>query len=96
MLWLPGLCSNVWEAPEDMSLAQAEHHDHSKANPHNLSSVPRFTPINKMNSGESSCHGMPPDQQLINSMYAPHRTAAVASMGAAAGDAVVLFGGDLE
>lgn len=91
------VASSVWEAPQDLSLkTAAEHHEHSKEHRHNLTDVPFYKAVTRPQGGYISCPDVQPDPDAVAGMYAPHRAAAVSAMGAAPGDAVVLFGGDLE
>lgn len=89
----PSAGSSVWETPEDLSMPAESDHEHSKDHPHDLTDVYRYVP--KTNS-ENHCPSDSPDPAAVSAMYAPHRQAAATAMGASPGDAIVLFGGDLE
>jgi Xaa-Pro dipeptidase len=84
--------SSIWEAPKEPSQEHQEHHEHTKASPHDLTGVSHYS----LGAGAAGCPRGGPDKQRTAAMYAPHRVAAAANMGAKPGDAVVVFGGDLE
>jgi Xaa-Pro aminopeptidase len=85
------LGSSIWDQPEFLEI-QNSHHEHTQDSRHSVGDTTKYTAT----IDQSSCPKSNVDSSKLSDMYETHRQKAVIAMGASPGDAVVLFGGDLE